>query len=76
MSDAVAARLRAKGTGEADLATLERCLDLYARDMLSEARMNRIASGIGRLTRCGSQPEALELPELPKGLRAGRKPAI
>lgn len=44
------ARLRGDGASEKDLASLEVCVDLYARDMVSEARMNRINKEFRQIT--------------------------
>ena len=44
------ARLSDEGASEKDLASLEISLDLYARDMLSEALLNRIGAEIRLIT--------------------------
>ncbi|MDN5789016.1 MAG: hypothetical protein L0H65_18575, partial [Pseudorhodobacter sp.] len=44
------ARLRGEGASEKDLASLEGCLDIYVRDRLSEARMNRIGAEFRQIT--------------------------
>lgn len=64
-------RLVGDGANDADVAALEHCLDLLTRDMLSEARMNRIASDFRGLTGGKRRPEAVELLQLRRWLIEG-----
>lgn len=50
IDESARARLRGDGASEKDLASLEVCVDPYARDMVSEARMNRINAEFRQIT--------------------------
>ena len=69
------ARLQDEGASEKDLATLEAHLDLYTRDMLSEARMNRIGAELRQITDRQSPLAAVQLLYLRRLLIEGKAAA-
>lgn len=71
----VAARLRTEGATEADLYALETHLSMNTQDVMSEARMNRIARGFMELTDLSTRPGNVELLHLRKLLIEGRAAA-
>ncbi|TDE41234.1 DUF6538 domain-containing protein [Antarcticimicrobium sediminis] len=75
ISQTVRERLRDEGASERDLAVLEGSLDIYCQDILSEPRMNRMASNFKQLTQREKRPSTTELLQLRRLLIEGKAAA-